>query len=55
MNVNAKYKVVISGMSGELPECTKMEQFAEKLFNKESMITYDDRKWPLGYRYDCKF
>ncbi|KAL0276311.1 UNVERIFIED_CONTAM: hypothetical protein PYX00_003906 [Menopon gallinae] len=40
--------VVISGIGCRLPECDSMEEFAEKLFAGQYMVTRDDRKLSQG-------
>ena len=49
-NMQEKFKVVISGLSGRFPECKDIDQFKEKLYNGDEFVTIDDRKWPVGYR-----
>ena len=41
-------EVVISGVSGRLPESDNVAEFKSHLVNKEDMVTADDRRWPLG-------
>ena len=46
--------VVISGVSGRLPESDNIAEFKSHLVNKEDMITADDRRWPPGWlRKQC--
>ena len=40
--------VVISGMSGRLPESDNLEEFKSHLLNHEDMVTDDERRWPKG-------
>ena len=40
--------VVISGVSGRLPESDNVEEFRQHLVNKEDMVTEDDRRWTPG-------
>ena len=40
--------VVISGVSGRLPESDNVEEFRQHLINKEDMVTEDDRRWTPG-------
>lgn len=49
-----EHEVVISGISGRFPECNDVDSLKQILYNKENVITYDNRKWPQGYRYECK-
>lgn len=41
-------EVVISGMSGRLPESSTIEQFQENLFNGVDMVTDESRRWSKG-------
>ncbi|KAK7602868.1 hypothetical protein V9T40_006842 [Parthenolecanium corni] len=47
-----EHEVVISGISGRFPECNDVDSIKQILYNKENVITYDNRKWPQGYRYE---
>jgi fatty acid synthase len=40
--------VVISGLSGRLPESDNIEEFKEQLFSGIDLITDDERRWPSG-------
>jgi hypothetical protein len=40
--------IVITGISGRMPECDNMAEFREHLINGEDMVTDDDRRWPNG-------
>jgi fatty acid synthase len=40
-------EVVISGMSGRLPDSNTIREFRDNLFSKTDMVTDDDRKWKL--------
>uniref|UniRef100_A0A5S6QNC3 Fatty acid synthase n=1 Tax=Trichuris muris TaxID=70415 RepID=A0A5S6QNC3_TRIMR len=40
--------IVISGISGRLPESDNMQQFAEHLMNGDDLITEDNRRWEPG-------
>ena len=40
--------IVISGISGRFPESNSTDEFAQRLYNKEDLITSDDRRWPIG-------
>jgi len=41
-------EVVISGLSGRLPESDNIAEFREHLINAEDMVTEDDRRWEPG-------
>jgi len=41
-------EVVISGLSGRLPESDNIAEFREHLINGDDMITDDDRRWEPG-------
>jgi len=41
-------ELVISGISGRLPESENMEEFGSNLFNGVDMITGDGRRWTPG-------
>lgn len=43
-----KDEIVISGISGRLPESNSIAEFRENLFNGVDMVTDDDRRWPAG-------
>ncbi|KAK9880938.1 hypothetical protein WA026_013269 [Henosepilachna vigintioctopunctata] len=43
-----KDDIVISGMSGRLPESNSIEEFKAQLFDGVDMITDDERRWPAG-------
>lgn len=40
--------VVISGISGRLPESDSIEEFKKNLFDGVDMVTDDERRWPDG-------
>lgn len=40
--------IVISGISGRLPESSNIEEFRNNLFNGVDMVNNDDRRWPSG-------
>ncbi|XP_014215720.1 fatty acid synthase [Copidosoma floridanum] len=40
--------IVISGMSGRLPESANIEEFKQQLFEGVDLVTDDDRRWPPG-------
>lgn len=50
-----KFDVVISGVSGRFPECDDVVTFKEMLYNQVNPITYDNRKWPVNYKFKCKY
>ena len=41
-------EVVVSGLSGRLPESDNIAEFREHLINGDDMITDDDRRWEPG-------
>ena len=41
-------EVVISGLSGRLPESDNIAEFREHLINGRDMLTEDDRRWKPG-------
>lgn len=41
--------VVVSGVSGRLPESDNVEEFRQHLINGEDMVTESDRRWPPGW------
>ena len=45
---NDASEVVISGLSGRLPESDNIAEFREHLINGDDMITEDDRRWEPG-------
>jgi len=44
-------EVVISGLSGRLPESDNIAEFREHLINGDDMVTEDDRRWEPGELY----
>ncbi|XP_041987892.1 fatty acid synthase-like [Aricia agestis] len=40
--------LVISGMSGRLPQSDSVEEFARKLYDGIDLVTEDDERWPGG-------
>lgn len=42
-------EVVISGMSGRLPESNNVYEYRDNLFNKKEMVTPDDGRWKLDH------
>ncbi|XP_063382180.1 fatty acid synthase-like [Cydia fagiglandana] len=47
-NENEHGDVVLSGLSGRLPECDNIEEFTAKLFAGVDLITADERRWKPG-------
>ncbi|GLH14335.1 Fatty acid synthase [Gryllus bimaculatus] len=45
---NTDEEVVITGLSGRLPECENIEEFRDKLFAGVDLVTDDDRRWTQG-------
>lgn len=41
-------EVVISGISGRLPNCDTFEEFKEKLFNGTDILDEGESRWPDG-------
>lgn len=52
VNGNSTYtandEIVISGISGRLPESNSIAEFKENLFAGVDLVTDDDRRWPSG-------
>lgn len=40
--------VVLTGISGRLPESSNLDEFKQQLFEGVDMVTGDDRRWPPG-------
>lgn len=40
--------VVITGLSGRLPESNNIEEFRDQLFAGVDLVTDDERRWPSG-------
>jgi acyl transferase domain-containing protein len=40
--------IVLTGLSGRLPDSASIEEFAQKLFDGVDLVTADDRRWPPG-------
>lgn len=40
--------VVISGISGRLPESDSIEEFGRQLYDGVDLVTDDERRWPSG-------
>lgn len=49
--MSSKFEVVISGISGRFPECDDIATFKKKLYNLDNLITVNNRKWPVEYKY----
>lgn len=43
-----KDEIVISGISGRLPESNSIEEFKQQLFDGVDLVTDDERRWPAG-------
>jgi fatty acid synthase len=41
-------EIVISGIAGRFPECDSTEEFKQKLYNNEDLLTLDNRRWSPG-------
>lgn len=40
--------IVLTGLSGRLPESNNIEEFAQQLFDGVDLVTADDRRWTPG-------
>lgn len=48
-------EVVISGLSGRLPESDNIAEFRENLFNEVDMVTENSNRWEPGiFMYNVK-
>lgn len=45
---NSDDEIVISGMSGRLPESDNIEEFKQQLFDGVDLVTEDNRRWTPG-------
>lgn len=45
---NTDDEIVISGLSGRLPESSNIEEFKQQLLDGVDLVTDDDRRWPSG-------
>lgn len=45
---NSHSDIVITGLSGRLPESNSIEEFKDQLFAGVDLVTADDRRWPTG-------
>lgn len=41
-------EIVITGISGRLPNCNTLEEFKEKLFNGTDILAEGENRWPDG-------
>ncbi|XP_063375221.1 fatty acid synthase-like [Cydia amplana] len=48
VNGHADSEVVLTGLSGRLPESDNIDEFARNLFEGVDMVTDDDRRWTPG-------
>lgn len=44
----AEDDIVLTGLSGRLPESNTIEEFAQQLFDGVDLVTADDRRWTPG-------
>lgn len=44
----AENDVVLTGLSGRLPESDNIEEFAQQLFDGVDLVTADGRRWMPG-------
>lgn len=40
--------IVLTGLSGRLPESNNIEEFAQQLFDGVDLVTADGRRWTPG-------
>lgn len=45
--------IVLTGLSGRLPESNSIEEFAQQLFDGVDLVTADDRRWTPGKYNSC--
>lgn len=45
---NPDEDIVITGISGRLPESSSIEEFKQQLFDGVDLVTDDERRWPSG-------
>ena len=50
---SCKDEIVITGLSGRLPESDSIDEFRENLMNHVDMISEDNRRWTPGMP-DCQ-
>ena len=48
-------QVVVSGISGRLPESANIAEFREHLVSGDDMVTETDRRWPPGKIFTDSF
>lgn len=48
MEMDSSDEIVISGISGRLPECENIDQFWDALFKGVDLLTVDDRRFRPG-------
>lgn len=53
--MDTKYEVVISGISGRLPECENVEEFMDSLIKGIDLVTENSRRFKAGKKYLHKF
>lgn len=41
-------EIVITGLSGRLPESNTIEEFKQNLYANVDLVTDDERRWPAG-------
>lgn len=41
-------EVVLTGLSGRLPESGSIDEFSQQLFEGVDLVTADDRRWTPG-------
>ena len=44
--------IVVSGISGRLPESDNLEEFWKHLINKDNLVTEDNRRWEPGMLFN---
>lgn len=47
--------IVLTGLSGRLPESDTIEEFAQQLFDGVDLVTADDRRWTPGNHFCLRF
>ncbi|KAL6446809.1 hypothetical protein ACFW04_001324 [Cataglyphis niger] len=53
VSVDAKEKIVISGIAGRFPNCDNIKEFQDNLFNKMDLGSSDHQRWnTTNYIYD---
>lgn len=48
---SAADEVVLTGLSGRLPESGSIDEFAQQLFEGVDLVTADDRRWTPGMKH----